>query len=95
MPSADGIDDQVQRGERYQTQIAQFITNPGIVGACWHAWSDRYLAADEDRQINHGLMQCDDPVRGFVAGQRWDPLDDYIAQTNCNIESLIESSTGL
>lgn len=95
VPATDGIDDQVQRGERYQTQLAQFLANPGIVGACWHAWSDRYLAADEDRQINLGLMQCDDPVRGFVAGERWDPLDDHIAQTNCNIESLIESSTGL
>ena len=95
VPHDDGIDDQQQRGERYQTQIAQFASLPFVVGAVWHAWSDRYLAEDPDRQINLGLVQCDDPDHGFTAGTRWDPLDDYIAETNCGIIEVLEDATGL
>ncbi len=95
VPSTDDIDDQEQRGERYGSQLAQFASLPFVVGAAWHAWSDRYLADDADRQINLGLVQCDDPERGLEAGARWDDIDDRIAAINCDIESLLEAETGL
>jgi hypothetical protein len=40
-------------------------------------------------------MQCDDPARGFEAGKRWNEIDDRIAETNCNIMTLIADKTGL
>ena len=95
VPSNDAIDDQIQRGAYYQSQIDQFISFRGIVGASWHAWSDRYDSADPAHQINMGLVQCDDPARGFSAGTRWQEIDDRVAETNCNILSLIQASTGL
>lgn len=95
MLNDDATDDQIQRGAYYESQLAQFYGFSDIVGANWHAWSDRYLAADEAHQINMGLVQCDDPQRGFVAGTRWDEVDDRVAATNCNIMALIEAATGL
>lgn len=95
MSSADAVEDHGQRGDHYQSQIAQFVGYSQIVGASWHAWSDRYAAADPDHQINLGLMQCDDPDHGYEAGQRWDELDDRIAATNCAIEEVIAGATGL
>jgi len=95
VPSSDGVDDQEQRGERYASQLAQFAGLPYVIGAAWHAWSDRYLADDAERQINLGLVQCDDPEAGLEAGARWDKLDDRIAAINCDIESLLEAETGL
>ncbi len=90
VPSSDGIDDQEQRGERYASQLEQLSGFPWVVGAAWHAWSDRYLAEDPEHQINTGLMQCDDDSLGLEAGARWDGLDDWIAETNCNIEALLD-----
>ncbi len=95
VPASDGIDDQQQRGERYATQLAQLVQHPYVVGAAWHAWSDRYLADDPERQINIGLMQCTDPDLGLEAGTRWDGIDDAIAAVNCDIEALLEQETGL
>ena len=95
VPSNDATDDQIQRGAYYKSQIDQLIGFKGVLGAGWHAWSDRYASADPAHQINMGLMQCDDPARGFKAGQRWDEIDDRIAETNCNIMTLIEQKTGL
>ncbi len=95
VPASDGIDDQQQRGERYASQLAQFARHPFVIGAAWHAWSDRYLADDPDRQINIGLIQCTDPINGLEAGARWGSIDDEIAAVNCNIEALIEEETGL
>jgi hypothetical protein len=95
VPHNDGTSDQIQRGAYYQSQIDQLIGFRRIIGAAWHAWSDRFDSADSAHQINMGLMQCDDPPRGFVAGQRWDEIDDRVAETNCNIMSLIEQKTGL
>ncbi len=91
VPSTDGVDDQEQRGERYASQLRQFASVPWVVGVAWHAWSDRYLAEDEDHQINIGLLQCDDDANGYEAGARWDGVDDWIAETNCEIEALLEA----
>jgi hypothetical protein len=95
VPNDDATDDQIQRGAYYESQVAQFYGFRDIIGANWHAWSDRYLAADPAHQINMGLVQCDDPQRGFTAGTRWDEVDDRVAATNCNIMALIEAATGL
>jgi hypothetical protein len=95
VPSSDGEDDQDQRGERYASQLRQFASFPWVVGAAWHAWSDRYLAEDPDHQINTGLMQCDDPERDLEAGARWDALDEWIAETNCSIDALLDEEAGL
>lgn len=95
VPSDDATDDQIQRGARYRSQIAQLVSFRRVLGAAWHAWSDRYLAADDTHQIDMGLLQCDDPPRGFVAGDRWTELTERVAETNCDIEATIASSTGL
>lgn len=95
VPTGDGVDDQIQRGARYRTQIEQFVSFRGIVGASWHAWADRYLSADPDHQINMGLMQCDDPAEGFTAGDRWTEATERVAETNCGIEMTIAKQTGL
>ena len=42
-----------------------------------------------------GLFKCVDPARGHKAGERWDEIDDRVAEENCNIMSLIEQKTGL
>ena len=87
---------QVERGQRYESQIDQFVGFRHVVGAIWHAWSDRYMPGDEGLQINMGLVQCDDPdpERRFKAGKRWQDLDRAIAQTNRTIMSRIERKTG-
>ncbi|HET6583485.1 MAG TPA: beta-galactosidase, partial [Nannocystaceae bacterium] len=94
VPDDDATDDQIQRGAYYRSQIEQFAAHPFVLGASWHAWSDRYDASDPAHQIDMGLLQCDDPARGFEAGQRWDELDDRIADTNCGILERIEQLTG-
>lgn len=95
VPAGDTVDDQLQRGDRYRTQLEQLVGFRRIVGAAWHAWSDRYVAADPTLQINMGLVQCDDPARGFEAGARWSGLDDRVAETNAGILALIAARTGL
>lgn len=91
----DDTDDQIQRGAYYREQIEQLAAMPFVLGASWHAWSDRYLAADAAHQIDMGLVRCDDAARGFVAGARWPEIDDRIADTNCNIMDRIAALTGL
>lgn len=86
---------QTERGRRYQSQIDQFIGFRHILGAVWHAWSDRYMPNNPDVQINMGLVQCDDPIRGFHLGTKWTTLGRSIAETNLNIIDLIEARTGL
>lgn len=93
--SGDDRDDQRARGERYESQVRQLARLPFVVGAVWHAWSDRYRADDPNRQINTGLVQCDDPERVLEAGARWDGLDDGIAATNCGIGDILDAETGL
>jgi hypothetical protein len=88
------VDDHVVRGRRYQSQIDQFVSFRNVVGAIWHAWSDRYMPDDEALQINMGLVQCDDPARGFSAGQRWPGLDRAIGETNRTIMRRIARKTG-
>jgi hypothetical protein len=95
VPNDDATDDQIQRGAYYRGQIEQLASYPFVLGASWHAWSDRYLAADPAHQIDMGLVQCDDPARGFTAGTRWDEVDDRIAETNCSIMDRIATLTGL
>jgi hypothetical protein len=94
VPSTDAIDDQLQRGRRYRSQIDQFIGFRDMVGAVWHAWSDRFSAEDPSLQINLGLVQCTDPPRGMNAGRRWDGPDRLIADTNRSILHSIAASTG-
>jgi hypothetical protein len=95
VPAADATDDQIQRGAYYQSQLEQFYSFRGIIGANWHAWSDRYLAADPAHQINMGLVRCDDAVLGYTAGERWPGVDERVAASNCNIMPLIAAKTGL
>jgi len=95
VPDDDGTDDQIQRGARYRSQIEQLVGFRNVVGAIWHAWSDRYMPDDDTLQIDMGLVQCDDPARGMEAGARWPELDERIAETNAGIMDLIEARTGL
>lgn len=95
VPGTDGVDDQIQRGAYYRAQVEQFASHPFVVGASWHAWSDRFLSADDTHQIDMGLMQCDDPARGLVAGARWPEIDDRIAALNCGITDRLADLTGL
>jgi hypothetical protein len=88
------VDSQVVRGQRYESQIDQFVGFRNVVGAIWHAWSDRYMPDDARLQINMGLVQCDDPDRGFTAGQRWPDLDRMVADTNRTILRRIQHKTG-
>jgi hypothetical protein len=94
VPSADAIDDQLQRGQRYRSQVEQFIGFRHIVGAVWHAWSDRYIPDDTSLQINLGLVQCTDTRRDMRAGRRWDGLDRLIAETNESVLERIAAKTG-
>ena len=73
VPHADAIDDQLQRGRRYRSQIEQFIRMPHVIGAVWHAWTDRFMPTDPSLPINLGLVQCADPSHGMRAGRRWTP----------------------
>ncbi|HWB74047.1 MAG TPA: hypothetical protein VG755_03810 [Nannocystaceae bacterium] len=95
VPDDDETDDQIQRGAYYRSQIEQLASYPYVLGASWHAWSDRFLAADPAHQIDMGLLQCQDPPRGFEAGARWGEIDDRIADTNCTIMDRIAELTGL
>jgi hypothetical protein len=88
------VDSQLARGQRYESQIDQFVGFRHVVGAIWHAWSDRYMPDDERLQINMGLVQCDDVDRGFTAGERWPDLDRMVAETNRTIMSRIQRRTG-
>jgi hypothetical protein len=94
VPDDDDWSDQAQRGARYQSQIEQFISFRRMVGANWHAWSDRYVAADPSYQINMGLVRCNDPSHGYEAGERRGELDERIAEINCNILAHIEAAIG-
>lgn len=95
----DGILDYIRRDEPTVTanvEWARLSTHmPFVLGASWHAWSDRYLAADELHQINMGLMRCEVPAYGHLAGERWQELDDRVAETNCAIMDRIAMNTGL
>jgi hypothetical protein len=95
VPHGDGISDQLQRGRRYASQIDQFIGFRHVVGAAWHAWSDRFIAVDDSLQINLGLVQCTDPAHGMRAGSRWTRVDRLVADTNRTILQRIAENTGL
>lgn len=95
VPHTDGTDDQIQRGAYYREQMDQFAAHPYVLGVSWHAWSDRYLAADPSHQIDMGLVQCDDAPRGFEAGKRWPEIDTRIAEVNCGIMDRLATLTGL
>jgi hypothetical protein len=95
VPHTDRFDDQRQRGARYRSQIEQFISFPFVVGAVWHAWSDRYMPTDPSLQINLGLVQCRDRPRQMTAGRRWQHADDLIADTNHTILDRIATRTGI
>ena len=95
VPHTDSVEDQLQRGRRYRSQIEQFIEFPFLVGASWHAWSDRFMPTDSSLQINLGLVQCTDAAHEMRAGERWQPADDLIADTNQTILQRIGASTGI
>jgi hypothetical protein len=78
---------QSQRGPTYSSQMAQFVSFPYVVGAAWHAWSDRYIPTDAKQQINIGLVQCDAPQ--MQAGSRWKDIDAEVATTNGTIMQQI------
>ena len=90
VPTADPAAEQLERGHRYATQIDQFASLPFLVGACWHAWSDRYDSGGD--QINMGLVQCTDSHEQMVAGARWEPAYAPIAQTNRTILQAIRDA---
>jgi hypothetical protein len=93
VPDSDSTDDQIQRGAYYREQARQFLKYHALVGITWHAWSDRYLAANKDQQINMGLVQCRDPARGHSPGARWGEIDDRIRAFNCDISAQIQEIT--
>lgn len=95
VPHTTLLEDQRKRGERYQSQIDQFIGFRDVVGAIWHAWSDRFNATDTSTQINLGIVQCTDPDHQMRAGQRWNQVDALIAETNQSIITRIADTTGL
>jgi hypothetical protein len=95
VPRGDGISDQLQRGQRYRSQIKQLVGFRHIVGASWHAWSDRFMPTDDSTQINMGLVRCRDDRRDHKAGQRWSRIDREIRGTNRRIYEYVESATGL
>jgi hypothetical protein len=95
VPRADAIDDQLQRGQRYASQMRQFAGTRDVIGAAWHAWSDRFMPANPAVQINLGLLQCTDPGRGMRAGLRWRRLDGLIAEANRTILERVEAAPGL
>jgi len=95
VPHRDAVDDQRQRGQRYSSQIDQFIGFRNIVGAIWHAWSDRFNPTDASIQINLGLVQCSDPARAMQAGRRWSPPDSLIADVNRTIIQRIAAKTSI
>jgi hypothetical protein len=93
VPSPDPAEAQRERGRNYATQVDQFVGLPFVVGACWHAWSDRFNHGED--QINMGLVQCTDPGRhDMLAGQRWEDAYPPIAQTNRTILDAIHHRTG-
>jgi hypothetical protein len=94
VPSGDRVNDQLQRGRRYRSQLEQFVGFSQVVGAVWHAWSDRYIPTDAGLQINLGLVQCTDARRGMRAGRRWEHLDTHVAETNRSIAARIAARTG-
>ena len=75
-------------------QLEQFYGFRHIVGANWHAWSDRYIPGDGSLQINLGLVQCTDARRAMRAGRRWAPLDTLVAETNQSVLERIAARTG-
>lgn len=90
----DGGNDQLERGLHYQSQIDSFISFSMIIGANWHAWADSYVAGDDSRQINKGLVQCDQPDAGFHAGAPWTDAWGPIRETNLYIMGSIQRKTG-
>jgi hypothetical protein len=95
VPHQDALDDQTQRGQRYRSQIDQFIGFRDMVGAIWHAWSDRFNPTETSVQINLGLVQCTDSSHGMQAGRRWSPPASLVADTNRTIIQRIAAKTGL
>ena len=95
VPRAAPAAQQRERGERYRSQIDQFIGFRNVVGATWHAWSDRFNATDTRLQINLGLVQCTDRAHAMQAGRRWRPIDALIAETNRTVMARIAAKTGL
>jgi hypothetical protein len=52
------------------------------------------MPTDSSLQINLGLVQCTDAAHDMRAGERWQPADDLIADTNQTILQRIGASTG-
>jgi hypothetical protein len=94
VPHTTLLEDQRKRGQRYQSQIDQLIGFRDVVGAMWHAWSDRFNATQPSIQINLGIVQCTDPVGQMRAGERWTQVDALIAETNQGILQRIADKTG-
>jgi hypothetical protein len=94
VPHTTLLEDQRKRGRRYQSQIDQLVGFRDVVGAMWHAWSDRFNATQPSSQINLGIVQCTDPDDHMEAGRRWTPVDALIAETNHDILKRIADKTG-
>jgi hypothetical protein len=46
-------------------------------------------------QIDMGLVRCEVPAQGHVAGERWPEIDERVAEANCGIMETIAGNTGL
>lgn len=100
VPAIDAHADQVQRGVHYGAQMGQFVAQREVVGAAWHAWSDRFRPTDpsakaSSAQINMGIVQCTDPDRGLRAGDPWVAFASLVAESNATILERIAATTGL
>jgi hypothetical protein len=82
------VADQATRGDHYASQVSQMAAYPDIVGVVWHAWSDRFVVADPAGQLEIGLVQCDDPAHGFVAGTPWTDLVGRVSAPNLATQKL-------
>jgi hypothetical protein len=89
------VHNQNERGERYASQVRQFAGFRQVLGAAWHAWSDRFIPGqNESPQINMGLVKCRDTEGGMLAGDAWPDIDRQIATTNQAILQIIKDTTG-
>jgi hypothetical protein len=82
------VADQATRGDRYASQVSQLAAYPDIVGAVWHAWSDRFVLGDPGRQLEMGLVQCEDAAHGFMAGTAWTELVSRVSAPNLATQKL-------
>jgi hypothetical protein len=80
--SVDG--DQARRGDYYAFDLSLFASDPHVLGALFHRWSDEYNATT---QAELGVVEPDGGV--------WEPFATRIQSYNAGIVSQLQTLTGL